>query len=77
MWQLASFESLADDIWNVGQVETNGERVTIEALQPSESVSGYAAVDEITFVNTERCETVPPEAEVKPSTKSTTPAGEL
>ena len=70
MWQLKSFDSLADDKWNIGQVETNGEKVVIEAVQ-AETESGYVALDEITFIQLDFYETEPPEANINPPTTTT------
>ena len=70
VWQLKSFNSLADDKWNIGQVETNGEKVVIEAVQ-AETESGYVTLDEITFIQLDFCEIEPPEANINPPTTTT------
>ena len=70
VWQLKSFDSLADDQWNIGQVETNGEKVVIEAVQ-AEAELGYVALDEITFIQLDFCDTEPPEANINPPTTTT------
>ena len=75
VWRLTSFESLADDVWNIGQIETDGKKVLIQAVQLADTVPGYAALDEITFMTVDECTTMPPEAIVDPSVDTTTSPG--
>jgi hypothetical protein len=75
VWRLTSFESLADDVWNLGQIETDGKKVLIQAVQLSDNGPGYAALDEITFMTVDDCTTEPPEATVGPPVETTPSPG--
>ena len=61
VWRL-SREQLAEAEWRLGQVETGGQAVRLEAVQTEATEPGYAAVDDLIFAAVDTCETLPDSA---------------